>query len=261
MTQRNWTFLNVIQWIFFLENTKDTLSIDTFFLFWLQELNFSKTIIHWIEPFFLITLTELNPSVQHDSKNWTLLFNMTQRTEPFCSTWLKEFNPSFSTWLKELNPFFWTWLKEIEPFLQHSLKLNSLFEHDSKNWTIFLWGNITQNIEHILQYDSKNWTLFSICLNELDFFFEHTQRIELTFLNMTQRFELFSMGIKNWALILNWFTSLNFFWIRLTELNFFEYASKNWTLFVLLYDSMNFTIFWNKIHRADFQMIQRIEHY
>ena len=75
-----------------------------------------------------------------DSRNWTLLSNMSHRNWTFL----------FFSWLKELNPFFWIWLEEwtfflgydakIDPFLLNFDKikeLNLLFKNGSKNWTFF----------------------------------------------------------------------------------------------------------------------------
>ena len=119
------------------------------------EFNFSKNMIHWKEPFFQTWLKELNPSVQHDSKNWILhSFQHDSKNWtlfPYCSMNLI----IFLNILKELNHF-------------------SSKKYNSKNWTI-------------LQYDSKNWTLFSICLKELNFF-EYDSKI-WTFFNVIQIIE------------------------------------------------------------------------
>ena len=96
-----------------------------------------------------------------------------------------------------------------------------LFNMTHRNWTLLF--NITQRIEHTFfeydsknlnfsakKYDSKNWTLS-----------RKKPQKEDSFSNMTQRIELF--------LFATWLKKLNFFSIRLWELNsFFQYDSKNW---------------------------------
>ena len=132
---KNWTFFTMtlrIEPIFPEWDSENWTPLmwlkDVVLCIWLEKLNFLNMTqrfelflknydsLNWtllfnmtqrIEPFFSTWPKELIPSFQHDSKNWTLLFNMTQRIEPFCSTWLKELNPSFfSTWLTVLNLFF-----------------------------------------------------------------------------------------------------------------------------------------------------------
>ena len=160
MTQRIELFLNVIQSFFFQK--KKTVSIEHF-----------ENMTPRIEPIFLIWLTELKPSFQNDSKNWTLLFNMTQRIESFIL-----FNMTH-----RIEPFFRLWLIE--------------FEHDSKKWTIFLLRNITQRIEPFLKiwlkelnpfYNMSIWIGFFLnILKELNFF-EYDSKI-WTFFNVIQIIE------------------------------------------------------------------------
>ena len=74
-----------------------------FFSCWLKELNFfSKISLKNYWP-FLTWLTELNSVLEHDSPNWTFFFlkNMTHRN------WTLLFNMSQRKWLH-----FWSWLKE-----------------------------------------------------------------------------------------------------------------------------------------------------
>ena len=121
---KDWTYsLNAAQfnlfsmWFkkFFCKNDSE---LFTLFKKMTQELNFFwKTMIHGIEPFLLIWLTEWNPSFEYDSKNWTLFKillkelnpfqHMTRRIEHF-------FNRTFSIWLKGFNFFNMFW--RVEPF-------------------------------------------------------------------------------------------------------------------------------------------------
>ena len=122
---------------------------------------------------------------KNNSKNWTLLINMTHRIEPF-----------FSIWFKELN--FWKKMSQrIELFHGYDSKNNTLFENVTRrielffeNTTLWIWPenwtpyflNLTQRIEPLIswtwrqelsrlifEYDSQNWTS------------KMTQRIELFF--------------------------------------------------------------------------------
>ena len=143
---------------------------------WVKELNPFLNTTHRIEFFFnkpqriefvfLIWLTELNPSFQYDSQNWTHFFNMTHRNWTFFfQHWLVEIEPTcfehdsengthFEIWLKEMNHFVmcqwielfsWTWLKELN-FLNMTQRSKLFF-------------NVTQRIE----------PLFLIRLEELNF--------------------------------------------------------------------------------------------
>ena len=94
-------FLNLIQSIFFKKKTKH-------WTLWKYD---SK---NWTWFLKKLWLTELNPSFLFNSKNWTLLFNMTQRIEPFIF-----FNMTHS-----IEPFFPHWLIEFEPWL---IELTPLF--------------------------------------------------------------------------------------------------------------------------------------
>ena len=253
-----WTFFFLKIWFKELNMTQ---WIEPFFPVWLKELNPFKKWLKELSPFFNMIqrielsfrnmsfffkkiwlkelffwkktwLTELNLFLTWLIENWTLLFNMTQRIEPFFQyesknwIWLKGLNFFFvSIWLKELSPFLddsnWTlfsfsmWLKEWNPFL---------FRCDSKNWTLFLsmwlkelnlffvWPqelklffqcDSKKKIEPLLlipltelntfvKYDPKNWTFFWMWLKELNLFLNVTQIIEL-FFECTQRINLVSM--------------------------------------------------------------------
>ena len=115
----------------------------------------------------------------------------------------------------------------FEPFFFNidSWKLNPLFEHVSKNWTIFLSRKISHRVGPFKKYDSKNWTLFSKLLNEFDFFFWNilkelnnsffsymTQRIQHSlFSNVTQKnFNTF-FEYDSQSIFFTWFKELNIF--------------------------------------------------
>ena len=134
------------------------------FRIWLKELNFSK-------------------KKKHDSQNWTVLFNMTQRIEPFffdqymtqrtnCSLFqnmTQRIEPSFQQMTQRIETFS---NQRIEPFFFSKKK------YDYKNWTFF---NMTQRIEYaskdwtffLFQFNRKNWKCFLICLKELNPLFQH----------------------------------------------------------------------------------------
>ena len=177
-----WIWLKVLNLFFNM-----TQGIESSFSEWLEDLNFILHMSQRIKPFlekkkmtrridllkninqiienFLMTqrielllqrpwLTELN-LFSYDSQNWTLLFNMTQRIEPFLKNmshqiffakniqriehfliWLKELNLLFDMTprtelflLEELNPFFFffqIWIKELI-FSKISLQIIDLF--------------------------------------------------------------------------------------------------------------------------------------
>ena len=120
-----------------------------------------------------------------DSRNWTLLSNMTH------SNWIL----FFLTWLKELNPF-WNMTQRVENFSWIFDSKNWIFfEYDSKIWTFFL--NVTHRIEFFMtqrieffqydkdfvEYDSKNRTFFFFFFENLfkELFFSMILWIELIF--------------------------------------------------------------------------------
>ena len=173
------------------------------------------------KPFSTISLKNDWPCFEHDSKNWTFLFKMSQRIEHmtwlkvliellkkynaknwmFFWIWLTELNHSFWIWLQELNLFvniwffnkkinrfepFSTWLRENEPDFQNlTQRIEPSSQKDSKNWTLKDYLIPTTK----LSYDSRNWTFFCIWIKE----------IKLLFSNL-------------------WFKLLDLFWTELTEL-------------------------------------------
>ena len=93
----------------------------TFFFSWRKELNhfffFGDSIEHFSDP------KKLNILFEHDSQNWTLFWNVTQRIEPdFQKNDSKNWS-LFTKWLKELNLFFLkVWRSTIETFEEIWLK-------------------------------------------------------------------------------------------------------------------------------------------
>ena len=171
--------------------------------------------------------------------------NITQRIEPFFSTWLTELNQFlFNITQNEIEPFYSTLLKEIEPF---SRKKTQRIE-------LFLNKKTTQRIFFKKKIDSQNSTFFFLKMtHRIEPFFFFTQRIEpfyfiknisieLLILKITQRIESF----------FSWLKELNFFPVWLTELFFsnhrielfFEYDSQKWTYFLNMTQRIEPFNFW-----------------
>ena len=190
------------------------------FCFW-KLLNFflnidskNKPLIFWQrvkELDFFLNVTQRIPFVKYDS-NGTFFFKYDTKNWTFF-----EFDSKNGTFFKKKKS-----THRIEPFF---------FEHDAKNWTLHFL-NMTPRIGPFFKiwlkelnsfcwYDSKKWTLFEIWLTEWNFF-----------LNLTHRIEPFSKyNWKNWTPFSDKTRRIElFFWIRLKELNIFEYDSKNLTL-------------------------------
>ena len=104
---QNWTlFWNVTQRI-----EPDFQKIDSknwsLFTRRLKELNPLHKMTQRIEPFFLkVWPSTIEPFEKYDSKDWTLLFNMTQRIEPSFHKWLEDLNFLLQICLIESH-FFW----------------------------------------------------------------------------------------------------------------------------------------------------------
>ena len=113
---------------------------------------------------------------------------------------------------------------------------------------------MTQRIESFFQYDSKNWTLFLNMIQWIEPFFNMTQRLErfLFLFYVTQRIEpFFCIWLKELNLLLKiWLTDLNLF---------FLHDSKNWTLCKLRLKELNLFWIWLKELNLTFSMTQRIE--
>ena len=166
-------------------------------LTWLTELNpFFSTWLIEIEPFsFQHDSKKLNPSFQHDSTKLNPSFKND-------STKLNPSNPSFQHDSKNWT-FLWRLTQRIELLLKITHRID-FFQYDSKNWTFWIWHKelpffskkkLTQRIESF--FLGKNSTrriepdFFKISLKELNpflpkdlknwtlFFFKKTQRIEL----------------------------------------------------------------------------------
>ena len=139
---------------------------------------------------------------------------MTQRIEPFFSTWLTEIEPFFSTCLKVLTyPFWKRWLKE----------LNLFFQFDSKNWTSF--SNLTQRIEHLSNF-TQRIELFPNWLKELNLKRQMTQKIEALELIWLKELNLFLWTwLKDFVLRI-WLKELFFFTIT-PRIGPLTYDSKN----------------------------------
>ena len=140
-----------------------------------------------------------------DSRNWTLLSNMSHRNWTFLfymTQWIEPF-------------FFWIWLKE----------LNFLFlEYDAKNWTFFLGYDAkidpsllnfdtNQKIEPSFQKRLKELNfLLEMCLKELHFFEKMIRRNDFSIdskIELCKMTQIFQYDSKDWT--------------------FFQYDSKNWT--------------------------------
>ena len=117
------------KWIFFLNMTHKTQRIETSFNKWLEELNFfwRKTWPTELNHFFMWPRNRtLLSNMSH--RNWTFLFFMTQRIEPFFLNMTRRINLLLGYDAK------------IDPFLLNFDKikeLNLLFKNGSKNWTFF----------------------------------------------------------------------------------------------------------------------------
>ena len=136
---------------------------------------------------------------------------MTHRIEPFCSIWLKELN-HWTFFFNDLKNYFFNLTRRIEPFFDMTWKIDfwkmsqiirTLFEHDSQNW-IFILKNMTQRIPPFFSTWLTELNLSSTWLIEIEPFFSTLlKELNPLFLNMTQRFELFSAkkyDSKNWTL-------------------------------------------------------------
>ena len=198
---------------------------------------------------------------------------MTQRIEPFCSTWLKDLNPSFfSTWLTVLNPWFSTlthrnWMhflnmsqriepfffqeisQRIEPIEKMTQRIEPFFPNCSMNLIFFL--NILKELNPFFEYDSKNWTPFSSYV---------TRRIEPLFplMWLEELNTLFSlMWLKRIWTIFEYDSQSNFFiWFK--ELNIFR-KSNSKTLFSFwklnfsleIFSNNRSLIFWKRVQELD----------
>ena len=187
-------------WIWFKKRTFFFFSIclkelNAFFFFeeiWLKDLLFffeKKRLTLRIEcdsktwTFSKLWLTELNPSSQHDSKNWTLFWQIAD-----------------SKYYLIL-------------FGKYDSKNWTFFEYDSKTWTslfdflwpkeFFFWKNHSKNWIFSKENVSKNWTIFSIFdkkrFTDLNLSFQHdSKKIETFFSTWLKEIEpIFECDSKN----------------------------------------------------------------
>ena len=168
MNSKNWTLLKIC----FTSRIELFLKYDP-----LQELNPFIEPFHKTQRFFCGSKNWFFFLKNYALKDWTF-FYITQRM------------------------FFFDMTQRIEPSSEHKTFKNwtSFFQYDSKNWTLFL--NMIHRIEPFCQ----------IWLKELNFFwkkstqrielFKMIQRIEPFFFDLTQRIELSFLHVsKVWALL------------------------------------------------------------
>ena len=199
----NWTFLNMTRWIelFFRYDPK-----NFFCWMWFKELN----LFFWMcfKEFFHKILLSIEPFLKYDAQNRTLLFNITQRIEPFFELLLKN-STLFKIWLEELNIFsielFQCDLRIFFEKKNFDLKNWNFFWSDLKNWLFWKMSQIIEPIfEHYSLIHRIEFFFDKIWLKEFNFFFQHHSKIEPTFLNLIQRIELFmqrnmTQRIEQWV--------------------------------------------------------------
>ena len=158
-----------------------------------QELNLIlKNMTHWIEPFFSTWLTEFNPSFQHSLKEF---YHCSFKEK------IKELN-SFQKCLKELNPFCWTQLQELNLFFIVTRRIEIFEWFEELNF--FKCDSVTRRIKPL------KWLMKEK--------FEYDQRIEP--FNVIQNF------------FFKWPKEIDFF-VQCDSKNwFFENDSNNWTFFL-----------------------------
>ena len=265
LSELNFFKYDSVKWTFFFSNT--THRIDFFFWQeWLKELNLLLMRRKELN-LFLICLEELMLFskcdsggwtflfLQYDSKNWTF-FCMAHRIEPLF----------LELWLKELNNFLW--LIELNVFLSMIQRIESLFEDDSKNRTLFwirlFWiePSLTWLEDLIffffLKNDSKNWAFLKNTIQRTELFFDMTQffffkiwleEFNPSFYHDSKTLLLFLEKIKEFDFYDSQTWTFFFFWIFFSKK---KKDSKNWAFF-LNYDSQN-VFFWstNATHGTDF---------
>ena len=144
-----------------------------------------------------LRLTELNPCVQFDSQNWTLVYNLTHtivhfsmnmshRIEPFMDDSKNGLKKNSKNWtLSKIDSKNWTFKKKIKD-------LNPLFLIDSKNWALLFNMTLRMKPSYNMTHsqNSKNWTFFQYDSKNCLFFFNVTRRIEPSFLNVSMNWTL-----------------------------------------------------------------------
>ena len=221
-------------------------------------------------------LKKLNLFFFEKTQNWTLLFQITRRIEPFFQCDSKNWT-LFLIWFKELlflimtqriQLFLQSWSKELD-FLWWLTDLNVL-ENMSQRIEPFFFLNMIQRIEPFIIW-LKELSLFSFLTQRIEPFFSSnmTQRIEPFFLNMTQRIPQFFFDItflwynsKNWLFCMILRIELFSNMTQRIEIFFFKYDAKNWTLFLRIWlkelnsFSLNMT---QRLKPFSLNLTQRIE--
>ena len=202
-----------------------------------------------IELFFLKHNSQKWTIFQYDSRNWTLLSNMTHRN------WTLLSNMTLTNiWLKDLDFFFmmtqrFSLIRLRESNLKKNHPENRTFsgnmfkelfcQYDSQNWTYCktllkewnIWEYDSKNWTYDSKYDSKNWTIFSN-MTQMTQRIEHFLWIRWKELNpfskKSQRIEPFFHDSQNWTFFSVWLKELNFFSVWLKEWNpFFQHSAKS----------------------------------
>ena len=190
-------------------------------------------------------------------------------SEWYCFVYFDFYNWTFFILRPKGLNFFLIWFDPKDCFFSYESQNRTLFEHDWKNWT--LWIRLKE-----LNHSFSEW------LKDLNFFWNMTQWIEL-FFNLTQRIEpflslkriepsssfswrkelnpFFGDSIehfsdpKNWTFFLNTTHRIELFFWNVTqriEQDFQKFDSKNWTLFTRRQriepssqnDTKNWTLLW-----------------
>ena len=156
---------------FFLNMTHKTQRIETSCNKWLEELNFFEEKTWPTELWTIFSCDSRNWTLLSNMshRNWTFLFFMTQRIEPFFLNmirrmnlfswiWRKDWSFSLKFWQNQrIEPSFQKWLKELNFLLQLCLiELIFFLKNDSKKWFFSIWLK-----ELNFLFDSKNWTSFA----------------------------------------------------------------------------------------------------
>ena len=144
-------------WIFFFSNVTQKKNWTFFFQ------RYSKnwillTTTRRIEPFFLISLWELN-----------FFFNTTQKLTQ------KKMTADFVSQIRLKKIVFLNMTQRIELFPYDPKHSTFVFQNDSKNWTFFRYDPKKLNF-FFFAYESKNWTSLHDSRNWI--FFSMTRRIE-----------------------------------------------------------------------------------
>ena len=209
-----------------------------------------------IQPFFSNTTQRVAPFFfEYDAKSWTLFLSIRRKElNPFLWIWRKEMTTFFFHLTQRIEPFYQeVWLTELNcvskkdsnngALFKGLIELNLLWtssQYDSKSWSLF-------------QHDAKNWTFLVFQYDSKNCFFQNAQGIQPPFhmnyfftwlelnsflINTTQRVEFFH---KKWLKALNTFLNLTervelfLHWTQRIEIFFSTIWLKELSLF--LYES------------------------